>query len=233
MAKKKNKDGKKNVIPEYLVIELLSDTTFSTGYETMGQVDTEVDYDNLGLPKVGGKTLHGLLRDGWLTFANKFETMDKNNLTEKVFGLEKSNKDKCILRISDALFCGDNNIEEMSLDEIENFRSWLDYYEKENENITSEKLLNLFTSIRTQNSIDHNGISSDGFLRFSRVVNSGIKLKSKLIWFEKPRKDDLRCLAISALSVRNVGLARNRGRGFVKITLNGDWELTKQLAEGK
>ena len=236
MAKKNNKVKKNETNIDSIVIELLSDTTFSSGCETLGEVDVEVEYDELGLPILGGKALHGLLRDGWLSIANTFkEDFDNNKVFKKLFGLNKSNDEECILRISDAKFYCDITDNVPNDEDIYNLRKWLEYGINNN-NITLEMISNLFTKIRTQTSVDDDGVASEGSLRFTRTISRGIKFKAKLDWLVKPDKDDkkyyLQCLALSTLSVKNVGLARNRGRGHVMITLNGDLELTKKLARG-
>ena len=53
--------------PQTLHMELLSDATFGRGEGTAGQVDTEVEHDEFGIPYIGGKAVRGLLRDTWLS----------------------------------------------------------------------------------------------------------------------------------------------------------------------
>lgn len=206
-----------NIKIDYIEIEFLSDTTFSSGYECVGQVDVEIEHDELGLPMLSGKTLHGLLRDGCLSLKNTFAFSDE--LIQRVFGIGKDNSEKAILKISDAKF-------------DDNTREWLNYAEnREFSSITAEMVLESLTSIRTQTSIEPNGTPKEGSLRYSRVANRGIKLKSKIIWKEAPTIEELKCLSISALAVKHAGWERNRGRGYVKVTLNGDLELTRCIAQ--
>ena len=201
-------------------IELLSDTTFSSGYENIGSVDIEIDHDDLGLPMLSGKTLHGLLRDGCLSLSKVFNF--KQEVIKRVFGLSKDNDEKSILRLSNARFKSD-------------VIKWIKYAEnKKNAEITSNIVLESQTSIRTQTSIDETtGAPKEGTLRFSRVANRGIKLYSTLTWTEEPNEEELKYLAIACLSVRHAGWERNRGRGHIKVTLNGDLSLTQRLAKGE
>jgi hypothetical protein len=62
-------------LPSFLAVELLSDTTFGRGQGTAGEVDVEVEHDGEGLPLVRGKTLHGLLRDAWLSMSVHFSDL--------------------------------------------------------------------------------------------------------------------------------------------------------------
>lgn len=58
--------------PNVLHIELLSDATFGRGEGSAGEVDTEVEHDEFGIPFIGGKTVRGLLRDTWLSMRPHF-----------------------------------------------------------------------------------------------------------------------------------------------------------------
>jgi len=45
--------------PDEIVVELLSDTTFGRGEPTAGEVDMEVEHDDLGLPFLGARRCTG------------------------------------------------------------------------------------------------------------------------------------------------------------------------------
>jgi hypothetical protein len=59
----------------------------------------------------------------------------------------------------------------------------------------------------------------------------GLHLEAPLVWLDQPTPQDLQCLALACLATRHAGLGRNRGRGHIRVTLDGDVERTRGLAE--
>ncbi|MCZ7664460.1 MAG: hypothetical protein M5U22_16700 [Thermoleophilia bacterium] len=57
-------------------------------------------------------------------------------------------------------------------------------------------------------------------------------LLAPLSWLAPPDPQDCACLALAALATRHGGLARNRGRGHLRITIDGDMEQTRAMARG-
>lgn len=211
--------------PELINIELLSDTTFSSGRRSTGPVDIEIEHDEYGLPMLSGKTLHGLLRDGWLSMQEYFPDLRESGL--RILGCPGDLTESSILRISDA-----------AMDE--SVRRWaIHAIERKHSPHSSSAILNSLTDIRYQTSEERKtGAPAKATLRSVRVVlhnhnhNDNLCLKSRLFWLDKPSANDLRCLALCVLSVRNAGLSRNRGRGWLRLTLDGDLGLTHTLAKG-
>src|ERR1700678_891978 len=88
--------------PQTLHIELLSDATFGRGEGTAGEVDVEVEHDDLGLPYVGGKTVHGVLRDAWLSMARAFPGL--GGAAARALGrAQELARESSIVRIGDAV----------------------------------------------------------------------------------------------------------------------------------
>lgn len=203
-------------LPTHLDIELLSDTTFGRGEGTPGEVDVEVEHDDDGLPFLGGKTLRGLLRDSWLSMRMNFPNLQ--NAAERVFGPTQCFDGRCRLRIGDA------HLESA-------VRDWLlAARRRENDPISPFMILNACTAIRYQTAEDRKtGAPAKETLRSSRVVIRGLRFQAPLFWTDgyEPNDDDRAILAMSALSTRHGGLARNRGRGHLRITLDGNLERTR------
>jgi hypothetical protein len=204
--------------PEYLEIKFLSDSCFSKGEETPGVVDIEVEHDNLGLPMIGGKTIHGLLRDAWLSIQNNFKNLAPS--FEKVFGIAQDNNELGILRISDAKM-------------NETIAAWVNYAQTKKEpHVSPDMTLESLTNIRTQISQDSQGVTEEGSLRTCRVANRHNCLLARLKWFAQPDSNDIQCLALAALATRHGGQSRNRGLGHIKITFDSDYALTQKIAQG-
>lgn len=203
----------------FIEIELLSDAAFSRGEGAAGVVDIEVEHDDLGLPFLGGKTIRGLLRDSWLSMCGCFQEL--GGAGERVFGPEADVEERSILRIGDAVV-------------DEETRRWIEAAEKRQNNpLTPVEVLEALTDVRRQTSEERRtGAPAETTLRSVRVVIRGLKLRAPLHWFQKPTEADVRVLALAALATRHAGLARSRGRGHIRMSLDGDIKKTSQSAEG-
>jgi hypothetical protein len=203
--------------PQFLRIQLLSDATFSRGEGTAGFVDTEIEHDGLGIPFIGGKTIRGLLRDSWLSMSDTFPELA--DAAERVLGCTGSMDEECRLRIGDALF-------------PEPVRQTI---EAAKDRVPPETILATFTAIRAQTAEDREtGAPAETTLRTSRVLLRGFALDARLNWLDgQPAgAEDVQLLALAALATRHGGLARNRGRGHIQMTLDDDLEKTQKWAAG-
>lgn len=210
----------RNIEPSFLQIELLSDATFSRGEGTAGVVDTEVERDELGIPFIGGKTVRGLLRDAWLSLCNRFPK-ELGDAAAHVLGRSQALDESCYLRIGDAVLPDAiRDVVRAAANRTPN-------------SLTRRAILEGFTSIRYQTAEDRaTGAPETTTLRSSRVVLRGFRFWSRLSWLDgyRPTDADLRVLALSALATRHGGLLRNRGRGHICVTLDGDLDKTKKHA---
>ena len=210
-------------IPQTLHIELLSDATFGRGEGTAGEVDTEIEHDEFGIPFIGGKAVRGLLRDTWLSMRPHFPELQKAG--DRVFGPTKRflDDDVGVLRVGDALLQKDA-------------RDWLmaaATRTNERDCVSPAIILSACTDIRYQTAEDRRtGAPATTSLRSSRVVLQTFVFESPLTWRTGvgPDKDDLRTLAMAVLATRHGGLMRNRGRGHLRITFEGNLEETRRLA---
>lgn len=207
--------------PSFLQIELLSDATFSRGEGTAGVVDTEVECDELGMPFIGGKTVRGLLRDSWLSMSPHFPGLV--DAAEHVLGRSQAVDESCRLRIGDAMV------------PLAIRAAVRGAAKREEHPLSSGAILDAFTSIRYQTAEDRGtGAPDITTLRSSRVVLRGFVFQASLSWLDdyRPTTADVRLLALCALAARHGGLLRNRGRGHIRMTLDGSVEATRKYAEG-
>ncbi len=205
---------------QYITIDLLSDATFSRGEGTAGVVDVEVEHDTWGLPFLGGKTLHGLVRDAWLSMQDCFPQLI--HAAKRVFGTEADCDESAIVRIGDAV-----------VDDAT--RTWIRAAEsRKNNPLSANAVLEALTDIRRQTSEDRDtGAPAETTLRAVRVVVRGLTLRAPLHWLAEPNDEDIRCLSLALLAARHTGLGRNRGRGHVRMSLDGDIEKTRAIAKGE
>jgi hypothetical protein len=206
--------------PKTLVVELLSDATFGSGGGTAGTVDVEVDHDRHGLPLLGGKALRGLVRDSWLSMQEHFA--DLRTAGHRVLGPHGDLDETAILRIGDAV------VDKPARD------YFVSAVERQNYPLAPAMVLAALTEIRSQTSEDRKtGGPAQTTLRSTRVVLRSLKLVSPLTWLAVPDARDIQCLALAVLGTRHGGLARNRGRGHLRISIDGNAEQTTKLARGE
>ena len=94
-----------------------------------------------------------------------------------------------------------------------------------------DDILHALTDVRFQTAEARvTGAPATTTLRVTRVATRGLTLEAPLTWLASPGPRDLQCLAMLALATRHGGLSRNRGRGHLQLTLNGDLDMTKKLA---
>jgi len=204
--------------PKFLELDFLSDTTLGKGEGTAGEVDVEVDHDELGLPVARGKLIRGLLRDEWLAMRGVFGELEKAE--KRIFGQEgELLGERSILRIGDGVVA-------------EEERVWFEHaVRRPNSRVRVRDILRSLTDIRRQTAMSREtGAPEKETLRATRVVIRGIRLRAALGWMKDPDGQDLRCLALCVLAVRHAGLGRHRGRGHVRLSLEGNLSRTRELA---
>ena len=208
--------------PQFIRVELLSDSTFSRGEGTAGVVDVEVDHDELGLPFLGGKALRGLLHDSWLSMAPFFKAYKELQYSaERILGKDYDLAESSILRIGDAEVDAETH-------------KWIQGAEyREKKPVSPSMVLQALTDIRYQTAEERcSGAPAKTTLRAVRVLMRTLILDSPLCWLDNPSKDDCRCLALMLLATRHAGLGRNRGRGHIRLTFDGDAAATVRIATG-
>jgi hypothetical protein len=218
-------------VPIELHIALLSDTTIGRMNVSSSVIDVELEHDESGLPFVPGKTLHGLLRESWLSMAEALGDNALNQAARRMLGESGTTRGvEAALRVDNAVLPKD-------------IRQWAYYAVNRSEYpLEPELVLRSLTAIRRQTAVSHrSGAPDPATLRNTRVLLRGLTLAAPLTWYV----DDLqieqgglsRCLARCVLATRHVGVGRNRGRGFVRMTLSSgkpntdSWLETLQWAD--
>jgi len=195
---------------QFIRLELLSDTSFSRGEGVAGIVDIEVEHDEFGLPFLGGKTLRGLLRDSWLSMKDCLSALSS---AERIFGIDADFEEHSMLRIGDAVVDSET-------------RRWVVAAKTRSHSfVTPVMVLASLTDIRSQTSENRTtGAPEEATLRSVRVINRGLVLQAPLYWQDEPTQPDLYCLSLVLWATRHAGLARNRGRGHIRLSLVSDLE---------
>jgi CRISPR-associated protein Csx10 len=199
-----------------MTIELLSDTLSGSGEGFGAIIDTDVQYDEFGIPFISSKRVKGLLRNSLVdlfdmpAIKNIIGATKRNEILSKLFGKAGSVLPSSV------------EISDFFIDDYDQVKSWFSYLKTSYQNIFSaEKILAAFTNIRTQTMLDENEIAADHSLRTSRVVNRGLNFEAEVI-FEEEDEESEKYLALACANLRRIGMKRNRGLGDVKCDLIGD-----------
>ena len=184
-----------------IIMYLQTDVIFGNGISIPGGEDLSVQKDDFGFPYYKGGTFKGIFREELerhLEWMNK--TQDEiNSIVERMLGES-----------------GDDNISDTDKMIFEDFR--LSEYvtnailEQVGEN--PGKILNCLTHMRTFNSIDDNGTTKKGSLRYYRCVNKGLCFYSNIECNDKYKE----LITDVIQSIKWIGTMRNRG--FGKVTLS-------------
>lgn len=200
-----------------LVIELLSATTPGRGLGTPGQVDVEIDTDEVGLPRIGGKVLHGAMRDAWYDMEDHFPQYAE--AARRVLGPSADLGGGAIVRVGDARLShrrgeppGDPDV----------LHAWVAAAcTRVDDAVAPSEIVAALTTIRHQTALSRlRGSPEPGTLRATRALRPGLCLTASLRWSVVPQDKDWHVLTWCAQGVRHLGLGRNRGRGHVKLTVN-------------
>lgn len=210
-----------------LIITLKSDLCTGSGFGFAGVIDNDVCFDKYGIPYISGRRLKGCIKE-----AAEYIGIDNENI-KKLFGerggseYEGEGTGGVGIRISDAYPVG------IYRDTDELNRIYADSELKQYFN--QENVINLFTSVKSQTSIDEKtGTAKENTLHFTRVINQYSFIDGEEVKFEavvdipdsgkKECDSDTRKVEVphdldnAVKATRNIGYGRNRGLGSVKLS---------------
>lgn len=178
-------------------------TAIASG-EGAGIIDSDIIYDNLGLPFIPAKRLKGLFKDSAQEILNFVSIGNGNALIEELFGTE--------LKQGKAVF------ENAYIENYENLKTEIEELmnKKEYKNLLSKSnILSFYTTIRQQTAIDNDGIAKEHSLRTIRVFKPNIKFESN-IDISQLSQHAKALLYLAIKNLRRLGLNRNMGYGLVE-----------------
>lgn len=203
-----------------LTITLCSDLCAGSGYAYAGVIDSDICYDDFGLPYIPAKRLKGCMRESAQSILYDFISQED---VDKLFGAA-GEKSCGLLAINNARITNYDKIVE-ELKALKKNGSEVVAYSSQQE------ILNQFTQIKAQTSIDENGVADDNTLRYTRVVKQYSPITNKPLVFEteitlmQATTNLEEILKKIALATRNIGMHRNRGMGSVTCKLVFDKEI--------
>ena len=205
-------------------ITLKSDICPGSGYAYSGLIDSDVCFDDYGIPFIPGRRLKGCLKESAdMLVVNRLFDGDTIKAIFGETGKERSGS----LLVSNAYIDDYDEI----CDGLKNIYTKIKRLsEKENEQdkekvkkqqfLSRQRILEQFTSVKAQTKMKE-GVAEDDSLRFTRVVNRYSPFKKELtftadISLDEIYKDDLEKIV---KATRNMGMDRNRGLGSVVCEL--------------
>lgn len=194
-----------------IVIELLSDACIASGDGYNSVVDTDVVYDDHGIPYLPAKRVKGCIREAALELCD-LDVISKEQYTS-LFGSE--GQAHSAFWLSNAY--------------IENYDLMLRELRAFPEELTGrQNVLEQFTYLRTQTAVDlESGVAQENSLRTMRVVRKNLKFVAECGMYHEQDKDTL----IKAVSiVKHMGMSRTRGLGLVKVSVLEDAEENRKNA---
>ena len=194
-----------------LELKLLSDALIGSGEGWGANIDSDVVFDEFGLPYIPARRIKGSLRESALEVVEMFE----NSKINTVFSMD-----------IDTLFGkpgqdhpGPISFFNLYLADYQSNREWMDWIIRQHSNYFSREIvLNTFSSIRQQTSINDEGIAKEKSLRTLRVLKKDNLFFGNVV-FDPIDNDQLSLLVFSVLNLRHLGTSRNRGLGSVKCCL--------------
>jgi CRISPR-associated protein Csx10 len=202
-----------------LELKLLSDTLIGSGEGWGANIDSDIIFDDIGLPYIPAKRVKGCLKESAIEIVEMFENSGIKFAStadiEKLFG-KPGQIQSSLLSFSNCY-----------LSDYESNRKWLEWLKKEYHGIISKEIiLSTFTVTRQQTAIDNDGIAKDHSLRTKRVLKKGSNFFGKIESSNK-MEDHLLCfLALSVSNLRYMGTNRNRGFGSLSCNLFDETKIS-------
>ncbi len=187
-----------------LRIELLSDLCSGSGDVYNSSVDTDVVHDDYGFPYIPAKRLKGCLREACLELV-EFGAVSREEY-ESLFGRGGSQSSRFTL--------GNAYLEE--------YEAMIDDVRSVKDSVLThpQRVLGLYTYVRTQTAMTPEGAAKENSLRTIRVVKKGLVFEADLQTGEKEAK----LLPDVAGMVKHIGMGRTRGLGLIQMQVISEEE---------
>lgn len=198
----------------HLKLTLLSAANPGSGEGWAGTIDSDVVFDEFGLPYIPARRVKGILREmanevaAALQLCHADETLKLAPTdVEGLFG-RPGQDDSAPLAIANAY-----------LEDYPRLRAWLQWAQQKTPHLAApDQVISAFTHVRHQTAIDPDGIARDNSLRLTRVLNPGHEFVSVIELRDEKEKHKI-LLALAAQVTRHFGGKRNRGLGKISCRL--------------
>lgn len=197
-------------------VQTNSSTLIGSGEGFGALIDSDIVFDDIGLPYIPAKRIKGCLRDSVL------EVIEILNIA----GIPNPLTD------IDTVFGKPGDVEpakvffsNLYIREYEENQTWLHYltkHEKFRTYINRETIQSQFTVIRQMTRIEEDGVAADHTLRTFRLVKKGEFFEGDVHIQGTPESNEpaIQMLYLACLNFRRMGTSRNRGFGEISCKLD-------------
>lgn len=193
-------------------LTLLSDALIASGEGSGAIIDSDILFDDVGLPFIPGRRFKGCLREAArevqvMLNQSGLKTLSEQFFLEEVFGTPG------LAEVPQVSFSG------LHPEQYEENKAWLTYL-----NLRSEDVLDTLASLRYQIAIEdqdskYQGVTKDHSLRTIRVLNQGFCFKGQItLNHESDFERLLPTLLLACQQLEDVGIGAKRKRGLGHVT---------------
>lgn len=217
-----------------LEITLESPCLIGSGEGFGAIIDSDIIFDEIGIPYIPAKRIKGCIKESAIEVCEMFEQSGidilgdlKNNreygensykIISDIFGKQGSDKPSPVY------------FSNLAIEGYDSAVKWFRYLTKKyNSVFNREAIINQFTEIRQQTSIE-DGVAKDHSLRTIRVAKKGLVFKGD-VKFEEDKQIWLSLLFFACKNFRYMGSKRNRGFGKIKCVIGDDSIESEKLRE--
>lgn len=220
-----------------LRLKLLRDTTFGRGDGVAGLVDTEIEYDEYGLPFLRGRALKGMLvyecADILFALKQQQKWLESWYTAARFLFGEPGSQLEGRAQMSLGNACLPADLRQAIAYQMDLHRPSV----PEKVGQLRVEVLNALTTIRRQTAVEIDGVAKERSLRAVRLIQRGTELEAPLTFMTAVEDKYVKgLLAACVKSFRRGGTSRHRGPGLLEsrlyqdgVEITGEWfELFKQ-----
>ncbi len=211
-------------MPYTLEITLISPLSPGSGEGWAGMIDSDVVFDEYGLPYIPARRIKGILRE---------MAYDVTGALAPLWGASKplftETDVPCLFGNRGDIQSSPLSVENAYLTDYQQTRQWLEWAERSAKRkvkqksdaapiMTRARVMETFTHLRQQTAINEQGVAAKGALRTSRVLNRHQQFFSR-VEISPANSDYETLLALASGVMRALGGKRNRGLGQVRCRL--------------
>lgn len=211
-----------------LKLTLKSPALIGSGEGFGSIIDSDIVFDDLGIPYIPSKRIKGCLRDSALEICEMFEQAgiqilsNSNDLIAKIFGTPGQENPASVF------------FSNLMIKDYKTNSEWLEYLMSKNEYkdlIRRDPVIDYFTELRQQTEIDEgSGTAKEHSLRTIRVAKRELDFIG-IIEDETNNSDAGKLLFFASKNLRRFGTKRNRGFGEIECTLMDNSKVINYITE--
>jgi|LFRM01.1.fsa_nt_gb CRISPR-associated protein Csx10 len=196
-------------------------------------VDTDIVFDEYGLPYFPGKRLKGMLRESAEEVIDMFRYSQIDWLDKRISDPSKAETIVETIFGKNGFSEGIVRIDNLYLKDYEETLEWIKWAVNNYGGIvTKEDILETMTEVRQHTSISSDGIAKEKSLRSVRVLKDKYEFEGD-VGFDSKDVALIELLALACANLRHVGSKRTRGFGEITCSLcdSNNQDISESVVE--